>query len=59
MIDEKLQKHLDALKKKHAELDVLIAEENARPYPDDLKVQGYKKQKLLVKEEIQDIEKKG
>lgn len=56
MITEKLQKHLDALKAKHAEMDVLIAEENARPHPDDIKINEYKKQKLKLKQEISEIE---
>ena len=55
---EKLQKHLDALKKRHTELDTMIAEEMAHPMPDDIKIQEYKKQKLAVKQEIETIESK-
>ncbi len=55
---EKLQKHLQALKAKHAELDVLIDEEGARPLPDEMKIKEYKKQKLMIKQEIEEIEKK-
>lgn len=54
---EKLEKHLNALKAKHAELDMLIAEESARPQPDDMQIQEYKKQKLKIKQEIEEIEK--
>ncbi len=54
---EKLQKHLNALKQRHTELDALIAEEMAHPMPDDMKIQEYKKQKLAVKQEIEDVEK--
>ena len=54
---EKLQKHLDALKKRHAELDMMITEELARPMPDDMKIQEYKKQKLAIKQEIEEVEK--
>ena len=53
---EKTQKHLEALKQRHAELDAKIAEEMARPMPDDMKIQEYKKQKLVVKQEIETIE---
>lgn len=53
---EKEQKHLDALKKRHAELDQKLAEEMARPMPDDMKIQEYKKQKLATKQEIEAIE---
>lgn len=54
---EKLQKHLEVLKKRHAELDAMITEEMARPLPDDIKIQEYKKQKLAIKQEIEDVEK--
>lgn len=57
MTTEKIIKHLAALKAKHAELDTLIAEENQRPYPDDIKINEYKRQKLRIKEEISEIEK--
>ncbi len=54
---EKIEKHLASLKAKHAELDVKIDEENARPMPDSLKIQEYKKQKLAIKQEIEELEK--
>lgn len=53
---EKLEKHLLALKEKHAELDVKLAEEEARPLPDSIKIKEYKKQKLIIKQEIEEIE---
>ena len=55
---EKLEKHLLALKEKHAEYDRLIAEEGKYPYPDDAKIKEYKKHKLALKQEIEEIEKK-
>ncbi len=54
---EKIENRLKALKEKHAELDVKIAEENAHPLPDAMKIQEYKKQKLAIKQEIEEIEK--
>lgn len=54
---EKEQKHLEALKKRHAELDAKIAEEMARPSVDAMKIQEWKKQKLAAKQEIEEIEK--
>lgn len=54
---EKLEKHLLALKEKHAELDIKLTEEEARPLPDSFKIQDYKKQKLAIKQEIEEIEK--
>ncbi len=56
MNTEKLEKHLQALKEKHKALDVQIDEENARPAPNDTLIQELKKQKLKIKEEIQEIE---
>ncbi len=56
---EKLEKHLAALKAKHTELDAQIAEEEAHAYPDNLKIQEYKKQKLKIKQEIEEIEKEA
>ena len=53
---EKTQKHLEALKQRHAELDAKITEELARPLPDDMKIQEYKKQKLAAKQEIEALE---
>lgn len=55
---EKLEKHLLSLKEKHAELDIKLSEEELRPLPDSLKIQEYKKQKLAIKQEIEEIEKK-
>ena len=55
---DKIEKHLKALKDKHAELDAKLAEEEARPLPDSLKIREYKKQKLAVKQEIETIESK-
>ena len=56
MNTEKMEKHLQALKEKHKALDVQIEEENARPAPNDVIIQELKKQKLKIKEEIQEIE---
>lgn len=54
---EKMQKHLAALRAKHAELDRMIDEEREHPTADDTKINEYKKQKLKIKEEIEEIEK--
>ena len=57
MNTEKQEKHLQALKEKHHALDVMIEEEMARPAPDEMAIQEYKKQKLKLKEEITALEK--
>ena len=53
---DKQEKHLQALKDKHHNLDVMIEEEMARPAPDEAAIQEWKKQKLKLKEEIAVIE---
>ncbi len=50
--------HLQALKAKHAALDAEIAEEMKRPAPDATKISGLKRQKLGIKEEIEQLEAK-
>ncbi len=56
MTTEKQDKHLQALKEKHHALDVMIDEELARPAPNEMSIQEWKKQKLKLKEEIAEIE---
>ena len=58
MNTEKLQHHIDALRKRHAELDVKIAEEELHPQPDGTKISAYKKEKLRIKDELEAIGKK-
>ena len=57
MNTEKQDKHLQALKEKHHALDVMIEEEMARPAPNEMSIQEWKKQKLKLKEEIAALEK--
>lgn len=44
--------HYAALEAKHASLDRQIADERARPAPDDVLLAELKKRKLRVKEEL-------
>jgi len=44
--------HLSALKSRHADLDVKIANEERRPAPDVSLLAQMKKQKLRIKEEM-------
>jgi uncharacterized protein len=48
--------HLEVLKSRHREIDTRIQEEERRPSPDEAKVAKLKKEKLKLKEEIQDFE---
>ncbi|MGE4527846.1 MAG: YdcH family protein [Rhodospirillaceae bacterium] len=45
--------HIEALKEKHSALEAAIHDEELRPHPDDDAISNLKKQKLLVKDEIQ------
>ena len=44
--------HIEALKAKHASLELAIHQENTRPYPDDDTICSLKKRKLQIKDEI-------
>ena len=48
-----LQAHLDALKERHAALEMRIADEDQRPRPDTETLTRLKIEKLHVKEEIE------
>jgi len=45
----------DALKAKHAEIEIILTEEERRPFPDFVMVQELKKQKLRVKDELRRV----
>ena len=44
-----------ALQERHQELEVSIADEAGRPLPDQIKLQGMKRAKLRLKDEIQAV----
>ena len=56
-MNEKQEKHLQALKEKHQALHVQIAEEMARVVPNEMLIQELKKQKLKLKDEIEALSK--
>ncbi|MET0239797.1 MAG: YdcH family protein [Sphingobium sp.] len=47
--------HLSALNAKHAGLEQRLKTESARPLPDTALVATLKKQKLAIKEELQNL----
>jgi hypothetical protein len=47
------ESHIEFLKKKHARLDHMLREEQARPAPDDLVLHRLKSEKLGLKDEIE------
>lgn len=48
-----LQARLESLKEKHASLELLIADEDHRPRPDEMVLTRLKVEKLRVKEELE------
>lgn len=40
------------LEREHARLEALIAAENRRPRPDDIEISRLKKQKLMVRDQL-------
>jgi hypothetical protein len=48
-----LQAHLDALKDRHASLEMRISDEDSRPRPDSETLMRLKVEKLRVKEEME------
>ena len=50
-----LHAHFEVIQTKHHKLEALITEESRRPSPDLAMLQTLKKQKLLLKEEMERI----
>lgn len=48
-----LTAHISTLKSKHARLEGMIEDESHRPMPDFTVIQTLKKQRLLIKEELE------
>lgn len=48
--------HITMLRDKHARLESMIDDESHRPMPDFSVIQTLKKQKLLIKEEMERID---
>lgn len=47
--------HIHELTEKHRNLDRMIAEEMARPGPDDMKIQKLKRKKLKLRDNIENL----
>lgn len=54
-----LQAHYEMLQEKHNKLKAIVTEESHRPSPDFGMIQTLKKQKLLLKEEMERIRALG
>jgi len=47
-----VEDHIESLKKKHADLDLALEDENSRPMPNTAAIKDLKRQKLAIKDEI-------
>ncbi len=47
-----VERRIETLKQRHAELDRRLGEEQARPMPDNTLLQTLKQEKLALKDEI-------
>jgi len=47
-----IEPHIETLRDKHARLEQVIDEENARPHPDEVKLHELKREKLKIKDTI-------
>ena len=50
-----LDEQIETLKSKHQALETEIDKENSRPHPDDTAIIALKKQKLRIKDELEQI----
>ena len=50
-----IDERIEALRAKHRALETQIDEENSRPKPDDFEIARLKKQKLVIKDEIETL----
>ena len=50
-----LDAHIEALKEKHMALESQLHEEHSRPHPDESLIAGLKKQKLKIKDELEEL----
>ena len=48
--------HVISLEQKHANLEVMIADEEHRPHPDTIRLSKLKKEKLRLKEQITEFQ---
>lgn len=56
-VSTSVQSHLAALRQRHAALETAVEEETARPHPNELSVARMKKEKLVLKDRIAEMEK--
>jgi len=50
-----LENRIDSLKSRHGELEMALEAENAKTYPDDTEIHALKKEKLKIKDELENL----
>jgi hypothetical protein len=51
-----IEERITSLQQRHRELDLIIEQEQQRPWPDDPLIKNLKRQKLRIKDKIAAIE---
>lgn len=51
-----VQAHVETLTRKHAEIESIIAQENARPNPDLVRISELKRRKLDLKDKLSQLQ---
>jgi hypothetical protein len=47
-----LEHHLESLRKRHAQIEEILKQEESRPSPDSALIQQLKREKLLLRDEM-------
>jgi len=50
-----LENRIDSLKNRHGKLEVALDTEKSRPYPDEVEIHTLKKEKLRIKDELENL----
>ncbi|MCW8915242.1 MAG: YdcH family protein [Magnetovibrio sp.] len=50
-----LENRIDSLKNRHHELEKAIEAQNAKPFKDEVEIHTLKKEKLRIKDELEDL----
>jgi len=50
-----LENRIDSLKLRHNQLETALDTETARPFPDEVEIHTLKKEKLRIKDELENL----
>ncbi len=57
--EAKIQPRLQSLRERHADLEAQLHEEELRPLPDPETITALKREKLTIKDQIEELERPG